>query len=234
MSNQHLSINQSVINHIKNDKSNNVWTPSDFLNIGARDAIDKILQRLVASQKLRRISRGLYDKPRLNKLTGQLSTPNYKSVINAIIRRDQIRVLIDGMTCANDLGLTNAVPATVVIHTDARLRPIRIGNLIIQFRLSAPSKLYWAGRPAMHVIQALHWLHDSIKTGDNSEQDSIKPKLIRLLKKPKTGKKIIEDIHAGMHTLPAWMQQWLHKLLNQIGAWGVMERLTDLRIIRIS
>ncbi len=35
-------------------------------------------------------------------------------------RRDQLRLLEDGMTAANDLGLTGALPARVTIHIDGR------------------------------------------------------------------------------------------------------------------
>jgi hypothetical protein len=34
-------------------------------------------------------------------------------------------MLVDGLTAANDLGLSDAVPAKVVVHTDARLRPAK-------------------------------------------------------------------------------------------------------------
>ncbi|WP_018079459.1 DUF6088 family protein [Thiobacillus denitrificans] len=142
-----------------------VWTPVDFLDLGSRDAVDKTLQRMVASNDLRRIDRGLYDQPRMNSLTGQLTAPDYRSVIDAVGRRDQVRVLIDGMTAANDLGLTNAVPGQVIVHTDGRLRPIQLGKLTLQFKLTAPSKLYWADRPAMRVVQALYWLRDGLKGG---------------------------------------------------------------------
>lgn len=36
-----------------------------------------------------------------------------------------------------------------------RLRAITLGNLTIDFKRTAPSKLYWAGRPAMRIVQAL-------------------------------------------------------------------------------
>lgn len=32
------------------------------------------------------------------------------------------------MTAANDLGLTNAVPAKTVVQTDSRLRAVHLGN----------------------------------------------------------------------------------------------------------
>ncbi len=71
-------------------------------------------------------------------------------------------MLVDGMTAANDLGLTDAVPARVTIHTDTRRRAIQLDNLVIDFKQTAPSRLYWAGRPAMRVVQALHWLKDTL------------------------------------------------------------------------
>lgn len=90
-------------------------------------------------------------------------------MIETVARRDQIRVLVDGMTAANDLGLTNAVPAKIVVHTDAWLKPIRLGNLDVVFKPAAASKLYWAGRPAMRIVQALHWLRAATGDGDEAQ-----------------------------------------------------------------
>ena len=61
------------------------------------------------------------------------------AIIEAVARRDQIRLLVDGITAANQLGLTDAVPARVIVHTDARIRPIRLGKLTINFKLTAPN-----------------------------------------------------------------------------------------------
>ncbi|WP_375781077.1 DUF6088 family protein [Bradyrhizobium sp. ma5] len=73
-------------------------------------------------QKIRRIDHGLYDVPHTNRLTKKISPPDYKSVIQAVARRDRARFLVDGITAANNLGLTNAVPAKVVVWTDARVK----------------------------------------------------------------------------------------------------------------
>ena len=98
--------------------------------------------RLVAAGDLRRISRGLYDRPRVNGLTGRPTVPDYRAVIRAVTRRDQIRVHIDGMTAANELGLTTAVPARIEVLVDARLKSIKLGSQEIHFRYAAPSRLY--------------------------------------------------------------------------------------------
>ena len=81
------------------------------------------------------------------------------------------------MAIANDLGLSNAVPAKIIVHTDGRLRPIYIGNLVIQFRVTAPKKLYWADHPAMKIVQALYWLHDVLP----EDSDTILNKLLHIL-----------------------------------------------------
>lgn len=188
-----------------------VWTPADFLDLGSRDAIDKTLQRLVAAGELRRIDRGLYDRPALNELTHQNNPPDPRGVIDAVVRRDQIRVLVNGMTAANDLGLTDAVPARIVVHTDARLRPIHLGALDITFRPTAASKLYWADRPAMRIVQALHWLHD-MKGG---QDDRTLLRLRRLLNNSEQGPRLKSDLREGLSTLPAWMRVLLKPLLTE-------------------
>ena len=195
-----------------------VWVPNDFADLGNRHAIDKTLQRLVASGDLRRIDRGLYDRPRMNDLTGRPTVPDYRAVIRAVTRRDQARALIDGMTAANELGLTTAVPARIEVLVDARLKPIKLGNQEIHFRYAAPSRLYWAGRPAMRVVQALHWMQDMLS--EDSERQRVEAKLRGLFADPRHGKSIRDDLRTGLPALPIWMQEFLRGLLIPADANG--------------
>jgi hypothetical protein len=159
---------------------------------------------------LRRIDRGLYDRPTVNSLTRRATTPDYRKVVDALARRDQLRLLVDGMTAANDLGLTDAIPAKVTIHTDCRRRSLQLGNLVIEFKVTAPSRLYWAGRPAMRVVQALHWLKDTLP----GDRDRIQDRLKQLLGDPRHGAAIGQDLKKGFGMLPSWMQQLLQPLLG--------------------
>ena len=195
-----------------------VWVPGDFADLANRPAIDKTLQRLVASGDLRRIDRGLYDRPRMNDLTGRPTVPDYRAVIRAVTRRDQARALIDGMTAANELGLTTAVPARIEVLVDARLKPIKLGSQEIHFRYAAPSRLYWAGRPAMRVVQALHWMQDMLT--EDSERQHVRAKLRCLFADPRHGKSICDDLRAGLPALPIWMQEFLRGLLIPADAEG--------------
>jgi hypothetical protein len=191
-----------------------VWTPADFADLGGRAAVDKTLQRLAAAGELRRIDRGLYDRPRKNSLTGQPTVPDYRAVIRAVTRRDQARAVVDGMTAANDLGLTTAVPARIEVLVDARLKPIKLGKQEIHFKFAAPSRLYWADRPAMRVVQALYWMQDMLSHDD--ERDRVGDVLRRLFADPKHGKAIRDDLRAGLSALPIWMQEFLRDLVTPV------------------
>ncbi|MET4349618.1 DUF6088 family protein [Bradyrhizobium sp. RT9a] len=187
-----------------------VWTPTDFLDLGSRDAVDQCLSRMTTGGDIRRITRGLYDLPRFNSLTGKSTNPDPRQVIDALARRDQARMLVDGLTAANDLGLSDAVPAKIAVHTDARLRPIKLGAQTITFKPTAPSRLYWAGRPGMRVVQALHWLRDML-SGDH---ERIERRLAAILADPEHGSAIAADLREGLTSLPDWMQNFLRPLLD--------------------
>lgn len=190
-----------------------VWTPVDFASLGGRAAVDKALQRLVQSNALRRVDRGLYDRSRLSGLTKKPAAPDYREILAALARRDQLRMLVDGMTAANDLGLTDAVPARVIVHTDARRRSIKLDNLTIEFKLTAPSKLYWADRPAMRVVQALSWLKDMLP----ADAKRIRTRLSGILMDPNHGQAIRQDLADGLGAMPAWKQEFVRSLLSDAG-----------------
>lgn len=212
MSDLPSDLKAAVLQRVQQEGLRKIWTPADFLDLGSRDAVDKALQRLTKAERLRRIDRGLYDQPGFNKLTQKPNPPDPRSVIEALSRRDQVRMLVDGMTAANDLGLTDAVPAKIVVHSDTRRRALRLGNVTISFRPTAASKLLWAGRPAMRVVQALHWMRDLLAR--EGEADRVRRKLRRLLDDPVTGPPLKADLLDGMTTLPTWMRVFLKTVIE--------------------
>ena len=68
------NLKTAILDRIKKGAKKEVWSPRDFLDLGGRDATDKALQSLTQAGILRRVSRGLYDKPHFNKLM-QKTTP---------------------------------------------------------------------------------------------------------------------------------------------------------------
>ena len=151
----------------------------------------------------------MYDKPNLSALTGKSTHLDPRSVIDALARRDSARMIVDGTTAANDIGLSDAVPAHIIVHTDGRFK-LALGKLIIQFRKTSPSKLFWAGRPAMRVVQARHWLRDTL----HSDAPHIRKRLQSIFLDPAHGAAITADLRDGMSILPTWMQIYLRDLIK--------------------
>ena len=135
-----------------------VCTPRDFLDIGSRAAVDQALSRLAKAGELRRVGRGLYDLPRISSVLNRPAPVDIDKAVAALARRDSIRIMPDGIAAANQLGLTNAVPAKTSYLTDGSTRDVRIGNRTVRLRHAGPSVMAWAGRPSGPVAQALRWL----------------------------------------------------------------------------
>ena len=135
-----------------------VCTPKDFLDLGSREAVDQALSRLVKAGRLRRVGHGLYDTPRISLLLKRPAPVDMDSAIAAVARRDGVRIMLDGLAAANQLGLTNAVPARVSFVTDGHSRALKIDGRTVRFRHAGPSVMQWTGKPAAAVVQALRWL----------------------------------------------------------------------------
>ena len=87
-----------------------------------------------------------------------------------------------------------------------------LGQLRIVFRPTAASKLFWAGRPAMRIVQALHWLRDTM--GHTDDDAVLTRRLKAILDDPKNGRAIREDLVDGLSNLPGWMQDMLRPILK--------------------
>ena len=135
-----------------------VCTPKDFLDLGTREAVDQALSRLVKAGQLRRVGHGLYTMPRISNVLNRPAPVDLDAAIAALSRRDGVRVMPDGLVFANQLGLTNAVPAKVSYVTDGHSRTLKIDGRTVRFRHAGPSVMQWTGRPAAPVVQALRWL----------------------------------------------------------------------------
>ncbi|WP_255519891.1 DUF6088 family protein [Cupriavidus sp. IK-TO18] len=131
-----------------------VFTPTDFLDVAARAAVDQALSRLVKSGNLRRLARGLYDFPKVHPKLGPLS-PAPDDVAAALARETGSQVQIDGARAANALGLTTQVPAKNSYLTNGPARRVVLGKRVVDLRHASPKHLIAPGSAVGTVIQAL-------------------------------------------------------------------------------
>ncbi len=153
----HVSIDAAIRATIEAADEGRVFSPADFISLGSRAAVDKVLSRLTASGVLRRISRGLYDRPRTHPLLGPL-LPAADEIARAVAGKGSLRLQPSGAYAANLLGLSEQVPLKLVFLTDGASRTVQIGNQIITLKHTTPRNMATAGRISGLVIQALRYL----------------------------------------------------------------------------
>ncbi len=134
-----------------------VFSPADFADLGNRAAVDQALSRLAKSGVLRRISRGLYDRPQDHPLFGTM-LPSADEIAKALASKGALRLQPSGAYAANLLGLSEQVPMKLVFLTDGASRNLQIGEQQIVLRRTTPRNMATAGRISGLVIQALRYM----------------------------------------------------------------------------
>lgn len=166
----------------------------------ARPAIGQGLARLVKQGRLRRVRQGIYDLPRAHPLLG-LTAPDPMAVIRALMDGSGAQWQASGAYAANLLGLSDQVPAKIVILTDGVPRRVPLGKLTLVFRRAAPRNLLGAGKPAGLVIQAIRYLR----------KDGLSPAMIDRLRK-----QLDADTKADLRTLGPDVAAWMQPVVRRI------------------
>lgn len=195
-------VEAAIVRQANRAKPGTVFTPALFTGIGNRAAIDKAMQRLVARGELRRLSRGLYDKPRQDPLLGTL-WPSVDAIVTALTAKDKLRLQPTGAYAANLLGLSEQVPARVEFLTDGTSRTVTAGPMQIVLKRTTPRQMAAAGRTSGLVIQALRSLGPGQMTPQRLD------KLRRTI--PAEQRLALLD---DMTLAPGWMQPTLRALAS--------------------
>ncbi len=135
------SLADKTITRIQRKGRGFAFSGKDFLDLGSRASVDKALSKLTEDGQIRRISRGIYDYPRVSKALGGELSPDYDQVAHAIARKNGVRIEASGAWAANLLGLSPQVPAKIVYLTNGTSRSYRIGNQTIEFQRVGPKDL---------------------------------------------------------------------------------------------
>lgn len=192
-----MSQQDKILKRLNRAKAGQVFTRSDFLDLGSTDAIGMAIQRLLQTGKLRRVSRGLYDVPRKHPLLGELSASS-DAIAAAIARRDGIRLQTTEAAAANLLNLSEQVPGRIVYDSDRRRRSVKVGQRTIEFRERSRRKMAAAGRTSGLVMAGLRSVGREQVTPERLAH-------LRKLLKPADRRQLLRDLRYA----PAWMHPHL-------------------------
>jgi hypothetical protein len=134
------------------------FSAKDFLDIASRGMIDMSLTSLTRRGAIRRVRRGLYDKPRVNPSLGGELSPDIDEAARAIARRYRWKIVPEGAWAANLLGLSTQVPAKIIYLIDGPNNEVPIGRRTIQFKHARPKAMAGLEGKLALVVQALRYM----------------------------------------------------------------------------
>ena len=147
----------NIRKRIQRSGRGSLFTATDFLDLGTRDAVDQALSRLTIDGTLERLARGVYTYPAKHPVLGALEAKP-ETVANALAKRDAVKIQPAGAYAANLLGLSEQVPAKIVFLTDGPARVVKVRNTEIVLRRTTPRNMATAGRLSGLLIQALRYI----------------------------------------------------------------------------
>jgi len=181
-----------------------IFSVSDFLDLGPRPTVDQALSRLARQGKINRVRRGLYELPRIGKLLNRPMTQSPDALAQAWARKNGLRIVPSGAYAANLLGLSTQVPAKITYYTNGRTKTIKLGQHTIKLLNRGPKTMEVQGKTSPLVFQALSYFG----------KDGVTQEMIKRLRSLLTAKDKVE-LKANLHHAPAWLQTVLRQIIGQ-------------------
>ena len=152
-----------------------VYVAVDFVDISDKTSVNAYLARLVDEGLIRRVLRGVYDKPEYNDFLGEYVAPAPDKVANALARNFGWTIVPCGDTALNLLGLSTQVPAEWVYVSDGTYKKYTYDNTTIEFKRTTNKEVSKLSYKTALTVQALKAL------GKEKIDDTVINRLTKLL-----------------------------------------------------
>jgi len=197
-------IMSKILQRIKGKGRGAIFAPTDLLDLGSRASVDQALSRLADRGVIRRLTRGLYDYPKLSTRFGMIY-PSADDVARAIARKDHYVLQVSPATAANQLGLSTQVPSKATYMTDGPSRTKTVGRQVIHFKNASRKTLVGAGHMSGAIFQALRYV------GKDGVTDQVISTLARAL-----NDKDRAQLQKQVRQVPAWMLPVVQQITARI------------------
>lgn len=187
-----------IRDRINQSEIGTVYVAVDFVDISDKTSVNAYLARLVNEGLIRRILRGVYDKPEYNDFLGEYVAPAPDKVANALARNFGWTIVPCGDTALNFLGLSTQVPAAWVYVSDGTYKEYTYDNTTIQFKRITNKEVSKLSYKTALTVQALKAL------GKDKVDDTIINRLSKLLT-AKEKKTMLEEAKAAT----SWIYEYI-------------------------
>ena len=191
----------AIKNRILDEKIGAVFVAADFADITDKTTTNVVLARLESEGIIRRVLRGVYDKPEYNEFLKEYVAPIPDNVAHALARNYGWTIVPCGDTALNLLGLSTQVPATWVYVSDGTYKEYAYDNTIIKFKKTTNKEVSKLSYKTALTIQALKAL------GKEKIDDAVLDSLHKLL---------TADEKQTMMSEAKTATSWIYEYIRQI------------------
>lgn len=168
--------------------------PSSSLRaFSTTENIRQLLNRLVKTGEIKRVTRGVFVKPKQSELVGEI-LPSAFEIAASLSKSTGEIITVQGAEAARMLQLTTQVPMQPIFYTSGNTRVLKFNNIKVKLKHVNPSRLIAVGTTPGLVICALNFVGRENVTLDT----------IAKIKSVVPEKKFIQTTQLT-DKMPAWM-----------------------------
>ena len=198
-----MTLSDKIALRLRRWPAERVFGRFDFLDLGPGAAVGMALKRMQDAGAIRRVRRGYYDRPRRHPVLGTLGV-SPEEFAAAVSRRTGERLQAHESTAANELRLTEQVPARLIYLTPGRSRAIKAGPVTIELQHQTARKLTTPAAISAMVFSALRNIGKAHITSERVSH-------LRGLLKPADCRRLLVDLTKA----PAWMHPHLRHIAGE-------------------
>ncbi|MBR3253743.1 hypothetical protein IKF86_00650 [Candidatus Saccharibacteria bacterium] len=152
---ENTDITKKIMDRINSYPEGEIFYIQKFLDLGDYDSIKAILARLESSGLIRRMVRGVYEKPVYNSMLGELVEPNPQKVAKALAEKNGWMIAPSGETALNYLGISTQVPNTWEFISSGPSREYELKNAKLIFTHREDREFAALSPKTIMAVQAL-------------------------------------------------------------------------------
>ena len=192
---------EQIRDRIINAPEGSVFVNSDFADIADNNTIKQSINRLIQEGVLRRVIRGVFEKPKFSKLLGEYVAADPDAVAKALARCYHWTIAPCGDTALNMLGLSTQVTAVWSYISDGPYKTYEWDKTKIEFKHRTNKEVTGLSPTTILVIQALKTLG----------KEHVDEKTIRVL-----SRRLNEDEKAALLAEGAEATDWIYTVIKEI------------------
>lgn len=179
--------NQKIIRErIISSAVGTVFVATDFVDVSDKTSVNTYLTRFEEEGIIRRVLRGVYEKPEYNEFLDEHVAASPDKIAHALARNYGWTIVPCGDTALNLLGLSTQIPAAWVYVSDGTYKEYDYEQITIKFKHTTNKEISKLSYKTALVVQALKAL------GKENVDDTVIAKLKSTLTKEEKEAMLIE------------------------------------------